>query len=59
MDIIFGLFAPKESGAEHLKALALVSRMLRDPDVCYKLRENHDPNTLFAILQEGPASQAA
>ena len=59
VDLIFALFAPLSSGVEHLKALALVSRTLRDPDVCLKLRNNEDPITLLAILQEGPASFAA
>ena len=59
VDLIFALFAPLSSGVEHLKALALISRTLRDPDVCLKLRNNEDPSTLLAILQEGPASFAA
>lgn len=59
VDLAFALFAPHDSGVDHLKALALVSRTLRDPGVCMKLRQNEDPSTLLAILQEGPASQAA
>jgi len=47
------------SGVEHLKALALVSRTLRDADVCMKLRNNESASTLLAILQEGPNSVAA
>ncbi len=38
VDLVFALFAPASSGVEHLKALALVSRTLRDPQVCAKLR---------------------
>ena len=50
VDLIFGLFAPKDSGVEHLKALALVSRTMRDAAVCTKLRANTDPAALHAVL---------
>ena len=59
VDLVFGLFAPKESGVDHLKALALVSRTMRDPGICAKLRANTDPAKLHAILTEARASQAA
>jgi PTS system nitrogen regulatory IIA component len=59
VDLVFGLFAPKESGVEHLKALALVSRTMRDPGICAKLRANTDPAKLHAILTEARATQAA
>jgi PTS system nitrogen regulatory IIA component len=59
VDLVFGLFAPKESGVEHLKALALVSRTMRDPGICSKLRANTDPAKLHAILTEARATQAA
>ncbi|AJE44995.1 PTS sugar transporter subunit IIA [Celeribacter indicus] len=59
VDLVFALFAPAESGVDHLKALALVSRTMRDGDVCTKLRANADPATLHAILTEGPATKAA
>ena len=59
VDLVFALFAPKESGVDHLKALALVSRTMRDPQICAKLRANSDPATLFALLTEPKASQAA
>lgn len=59
VDLVFGLFAPKESGVEHLKALALVSRTMRDPGICAKLRANTDPAKLHAILTEARTSQAA
>lgn len=59
VDLIFGLFAPEESGVDHLKALALVSRTLRDATICGKLRANSDPATLHAVLAEAPSSQAA
>ena len=59
IDLAFALFAPREAGVEHLKALALVSRTLRDPAVCAKLRANTDPATLFTIVTETQAVQAA
>lgn len=59
VDIAFTLFAPEEAGVEHLKALALVSRTLRVPSVCAKLRANLDPGTLYAILTEPQSVQAA
>ena len=49
-DLIFGLFAPENAGVEHLKALASVSRTLRDTGVCAKLRANPDAQTLHTIL---------
>ena len=59
VDIAFALFAPESAGVEHLKALALVSRTLRNASVCAKLRANPDPATLYAILTEAQATQAA
>ncbi len=52
VDLIFALFAPKDSGVDHLKALALVSRTMRDQKVVAKLRANTDPAKLHAILTE-------
>ena len=59
VDLIFGLFAPKDSGVDHLKALALVSRTMRDPGVVAKLRANIDPAKLHAILTESRANLPA
>lgn len=59
VDLVFALFAPEESGTEHLKALALVSRTLRDPVLCEKLRANSDPATLHTVLTEARTTQAA
>ena len=59
VDLAFALFAPKEDGVEHLKALARVSRTLRDEAVCQKLRANGDAATLYAILTEDQAGLAA
>ncbi len=59
VDLIFCLLAPAGAGVEHLKALALVSRTMRDANICAKLRANADALTLHAILTEGPAIKAA
>ena len=59
VDIAFALFAPEEAGVEHLKALALVSRTLRDPSICAKLRANPDASTLYTILSQAQSAQAA
>ncbi|PKP83930.1 MAG: PTS lactose transporter subunit IIC [Alphaproteobacteria bacterium HGW-Alphaproteobacteria-2] len=59
VDLVFGLFAPIDSGVDHLKALAMVSRTLRDRGTCVKLRSTDDPAALYAILTEGRTSRAA
>lgn len=59
IDLAFCLLAPKDSGVDHLKALALVSRTMRDAAVCAKLRANTDPAKLYAILTEAKTIQAA
>ena len=59
VDLVFCLLAPAAAGVDHLKALALVSRTMRDAATCAKLRANADPATLHTILTEGPASRAA
>ena len=59
VDLIFALFAPEGSGVEHLKALALVSRTMRDSAICAKLRANGDATTLHALLTESQNTKAA
>jgi PTS system nitrogen regulatory IIA component len=59
VDLVFALIAPEDAGVEHLKALALVSRTLRNTSVCAKLRANQDPNTLHTILTAVESTQAA
>jgi PTS system nitrogen regulatory IIA component len=59
IDLFFGLFAPEEAGVEHLKALALISRTMRDAAICAKLRANTDSETLHTIITEAQRQQAA
>jgi PTS system nitrogen regulatory IIA component len=50
VDLIFVLLAPETAGADHLKALARVARLLRDPDVAMKLRQSRDAEAIYAVL---------
>lgn len=59
VDLVFALLAPEDAGVEHLKALASVSRTMRDASLCAKLRANTDPTTLHAMLTEAQQSKAA
>ncbi|MEO1000137.1 MAG: PTS IIA-like nitrogen regulatory protein PtsN [Pseudomonadota bacterium] len=59
VDLVFALLAPEEGATEHLRALARVSRTLRDEEVCEKLRSTEEPAALFAILTEQATSKAA
>jgi len=59
VDLIFLLLAPESAGADHLKALARVSRLLRDKVVCDKLRTADSADALFAVLTESPTIRAA
>ncbi|MGY6547454.1 MAG: PTS sugar transporter subunit IIA [Roseinatronobacter sp.] len=59
VDLVFALFAPRDAGVEHLKALAFISRTLRNAHVCEKLRANDEPDKIYAILTSGEASKAA
>ena len=59
VDLVFLLLAPEGAGADHLKALARVSRLLRNQAVCEKLRAAPHAATLYALLTEPSAAQAA
>jgi PTS system nitrogen regulatory IIA component len=59
VDLIFALLAPKDSGVDHLKALALVSRTMREAATCAKLRANSDPAALHGVLTAARSTQAA
>jgi PTS system nitrogen regulatory IIA component len=59
VDLVFLLLAPEGAGADHLKALARVSRLLRNQTICEKLRAAPHAATLYALLTEPSAAQAA
>ncbi len=58
VDLVFLLLAPETAGADHLKALARVARLLRDADIARKLRESRDAEALYAVLAMPSASAA-
>jgi PTS system nitrogen regulatory IIA component len=55
VDLVFVLLAPSQAGADHLKALARISRLLRDPATVAKLRGTETAEGLYAILTEPTA----
>ena len=59
VDVVFLLLAPAGAGADHLKALARIARVLREPDKIDKLRDAHDPAAIYSLLTDTPASNAA
>jgi PTS system nitrogen regulatory IIA component len=59
VDLVFLLLAPESAGADHLKALARISRLLREPAVIDKLRTSRDEAALYALLTETAKSHAA
>jgi nitrogen PTS system EIIA component len=58
VDLVFLLLAPEGAGADHLKALAKVSRLLRDRRICEKLRGSEKPDALYALITEHTANAA-
>ena len=59
VDIVFMLLSPPDAGGEHLKALARVSRLLRDRNVVAKLRGAGSQDALYALLTADDARDAA
>lgn len=59
VDLVCVLLAPEQAGADHLKALARVSRLLRDRSVCEKLRGSDSRDAIYALLTESANSRAA
>ena len=59
VDIVFLLLAPEGAGADHLKALARISRLLREGHAVDKLRASRDAAAIYAVLTEGATSHAA
>ena len=59
VDLIFLLLAPEGAGADHLKALSRIARVLRDGDTVAKIRGTSDAAAIHAFLSQTPASHAA
>ena len=58
VDLVFLLLAPEGAGADHLKALARIARLLRDQTIAHKLRATQDAESLYAVLAMPSASAA-
>ena len=58
VDLVFLLLAPEAAGADHLKALARVSRLLRDAATCEKLRGAKTADGLYLLLTQTEAQAA-
>ena len=58
VDLVFLLLAPEGAGADHLKALARVARLLRDPEVARKLRASNGAEAIYAVLAMPSATAA-
>jgi PTS system nitrogen regulatory IIA component len=59
VDLVFLLLAPEGAGADHLKALSRIARVLRDGDMVTKLRQTDSASAIYAFLTDSPASNAA
>lgn len=59
VDLIFALLAPENAGTEHLRALAKVSRVLRQRDLREQLRVIENNDAVYALLTESADSNAA
>jgi PTS system nitrogen regulatory IIA component len=59
VDLAFLLLTPEGAGPDHLKALARIARILRDPKTTAKLRAAHDADAIYALLTEMPQTTPA
>jgi len=59
VDLVFLLVAPESAGADHLKALAAIARVLRNATLAAQLRATRDASALFSVLTQSPTSNAA
>ncbi len=59
VDLMFLLIAPESAGADHLKALAMIARLLRNPALATQLRGTRDALALYSVLTQTPTSNAA
>ena len=59
VDLVFLLLAPEGAGADHLKALSRIARVLRDGELVTKLRDTESDAAIYAFLTASPASNAA
>ena len=59
VDLVFLLLAPEGAGADHLKALSRIARVLRDADTVAKVRGTRDATAIHALLSDTQGSKAA
>lgn len=59
VDLVFLLLAPEGAGADHLKALSRIARVLRDHDMVAKIRSSDSANAIYTLLNEDTTSNAA
>lgn len=59
VDLVFLLLAPEGAGADHLKALARIARLMREPGMAQKLRASRDAAAIFAVLSLASEPNAA
>lgn len=56
VDLVFALLAPEDAGADHLKALAKIARVLRTPGMAHALRESDSAAEMYALMTRAPAA---
>ena len=59
VDLVFLLLVPESAGADHLKALSRIARVLRDSDMVQKLRNTRDAAAIHTFLTQHPAASNA
>jgi PTS system nitrogen regulatory IIA component len=59
VDLLFALFAPRDAGVEHLRALAKVSRLLRQSELREQLRQARTADAIYALLSRKAEPNAA
>ena len=59
VDLVFLLIAPESAGADHLKALSRIARVMRDPVITARLRATRDPTAIFSMMTAAQTSHAA
>ncbi len=59
VDMVFLLLAPEGAGADHLKALSRIARILRDPDTVAKIRASENATAIYACLNQETTTNAA
>jgi nitrogen PTS system EIIA component len=59
VDLIFALLSPEDAGADHLTALAKISRVLRQPSALSRLRATNTAEGLYAVLTDPPVAAAS